>query len=171
MTRAPTASLPPPGGGSGRGGALPTRTVAPIDAPACPSPGSAAPSPTSPRRGEVAELRNRAKAMRSAMSVPEAIVWKMLRAKHLNGWKFARQVVIGPYIADFAARRERLVVEIDGRSHDVSAAYDVRRDAVMAALGYQVLRFTNGDIATNLEGVSRAIDHELRLRVPADRNN
>ncbi len=95
----------------------------------------------------------------------------MLRAKHLNGWKFARQVVIGSYIADFVARREKLVVELDGRSHDNSAAYDARRDAAMTALGYQVLRFTNGDIATNLEGVSCAIDHELRLRAPADRNN
>jgi very-short-patch-repair endonuclease len=105
------------------------------------------------------------------MSVPEAIVWKMLRAKHLNGWKFSRQVLIGPYIADFVARREKLVVEIDGRSHDASTVYDARRDAAMVALGYQVLRYTNGDIATNLDGVSRAIDHELRLRAPADRNH
>ncbi len=95
------------------------------------------------------------------MSTPEAIIWKMLRAKRLNGWKFARQVPIGQYIVDFAARREKLVVELDGRSHDYSQEYDSRRDRDLAALGYRVLRFTNGDVAINPHGIARTIDAAL----------
>ncbi len=95
------------------------------------------------------------------MTPPEAIVWKMLRAKRLNGHKFTRQVPIGPYIVDFAARRAKLIVELDGRSHDATVAYDARRETDLTAVGYRVLRFTNGDVATNLDGIARAIDHAL----------
>ncbi len=129
------------------------------------------PSPQpSPRRGEGAAARpvtasviqrQRAKAMRSEMTPPEAVVWKMLRAKRLNGHKFSRQVPIGPYIVDFAARREKLIVELDGRSHDATESYDARRERVLTSIGYRVLRFTNGGVATNLDGIARTIDHAL----------
>jgi very-short-patch-repair endonuclease len=99
--------------------------------------------------------------MRSAMTPPEAVVWKMLRAKRLNGHKFARQAPIGPYIVDFAARRAKLIVELDGRSHDATVDYDARREAALIALGYRILHFTNSNVATDLDGVARAIDHAL----------
>ena len=88
----------------------------------------------------------------------------MLRAKRVGGWKFTRQVPIGPYIADFVARREKLVVELDGRSHDHTEAYDHKRDAFMLGLGYKVLRYSNGEISTNLDGLAITLDHELRTR-------
>ena len=122
----------------------------------------ARPSPQpSPRRGEGA-VRAKAKAMRAAMTVPEAVVWKMLRPNRLNGWKFARQVPVGPYIVDFAARRERLAIEIDGRSHDLTVEHDVRRETYLKDAGYTVLRFTNAEVAANLDGIARSIDAELR---------
>ena len=99
--------------------------------------------------------------MRAAMTPPEAIVWKMLRAKRLNGDKFTRQVPIGPYIVDFAARREKLIIELDGRSHDATVAHDARREAALVTLGFRVLRFTNGDVATNIAGIAHTIDHAL----------
>ena len=86
----------------------------------------------------------------------------MLRAKRLGGWKFSRQVPIGPYIADFAARSAKLVVELDGRTHEL--AYDQRRDAFISGLGYKVLRFTNSEVSINLDGIATTIDHELRAR-------
>ena len=104
----------------------------------------------------------RARRLRTDQTVPEAIVWKMLRAKRLNGSKFSRQVPIGPYIADFAARSAKLVVELDGRTHEL--AYDQHRDAFMADLGYKILRFTNSEVSTNLDGIATSIAHELRAR-------
>jgi very-short-patch-repair endonuclease len=100
------------------------------------------------------------------MAPAEVIVWEMLRAGRLNGWKFARQVPIGPYIADFAARREKVIVEINGRSHDHTIAHDERREAYLANLGYTVLHISNADIAADRDSVARHIDHQMRLAAP-----
>ena len=100
------------------------------------------------------------------MAPAEVIVWEMHRAGRLNGWKFARQVPIGPYIADFAARREKLVIEIDGRSHDHTIAHDERREAMLTGLGYTVVHISNADIAADRDSVARHIDHQMRLAAP-----
>ncbi|KAB7649096.1 DUF559 domain-containing protein [Polymorphobacter fuscus] len=100
------------------------------------------------------------------MAPAEVVVWEMLRGGRLNGWKFARQVPIGPYIADFAARREKLIIEIDGRSHDHSIAHDARREAFLASRGYRVLHITNADVASDRDSVARHIDHHMRASAP-----
>ncbi|MBC7504497.1 MAG: endonuclease domain-containing protein [Sandarakinorhabdus sp.] len=97
------------------------------------------------------------------MAPAEVVIWEMLRAGRLNGWKFVRQVPIGPYIADFAARREKLVIEIDGRSHDQTIAHDERRQACLISLGYTVIHISNADVTTNRDGIARHIDHQMRL--------
>jgi very-short-patch-repair endonuclease len=80
----------------------------------------------------------------------------VLRANRL-GIKFQRQVVLAPYIADFAARSERLVIELDGDSHAGREAYDAARTAALEARGYRVLRFSNSDVMSHIDGVARAI--------------
>jgi len=60
--------------------------------------------------------------------------------------KFSRQVPIGPYVADFCCREQRLVVELDGGQHALSAADDASRSEDLARLGYRVLRFWNHDV-------------------------
>lgn len=102
------------------------------------------------------ETRARAKDLRATLTPPERALWHVLRAGRL-GIKFQRQVVLPPYIADFAARSERLVVELDGDSHAGHEAYDAARTAALEERGYRVLRFSNSDVMTNLDGVSRAI--------------
>jgi len=63
------------------------------------------------------------------------------------------------YIADFVCHSARLVVELDGESHDFESRQrrDEKRDAWFAAQGYVVLRFTNEDVLKNLAGVVEAI--------------
>ncbi len=100
--------------------------------------------------------RERAKSLRSDMTAPERALWSVLRAGQL-GVKFQRQVVLAPYIADFASRSERLVIEIDGETHADRQQEDAARTGALEARGYRVLRFTNSDVMTNLEGVVRAI--------------
>ncbi len=103
------------------------------------------------------ENRVRAKTLRRAMTPPEEKLWSHLRAGRLQGVKFVSQMVFGPnYIADFAARQHRLIIELDGDSH-TDEAYDARRDAHMAAEGWTVLRVGNNDVMTNVKGVCRAI--------------
>ena len=102
------------------------------------------------------ETRLRARQLRTDMTPPERALWSVLRAGQL-GIKFQRQVVLTPYIADFATRSERLVIEIDGDTHADSAATDIARTRSLEARGYRVLRFSNAEVMTNLEGVTRAI--------------
>lgn len=102
--------------------------------------------------------------MRSLPTPFEATLWYHLRAKRFAGVKFRRQVVIGRYIVDFACRRPAmLVIEIDGDSHGTQSNYDQRRSSDLVERGYQVLRFTNQDVATNLEAVLMAIQQALPL--------
>ena len=59
-------------------------------------------------------LTNRAKHLRRTMTEAEHRLWYHLRAHRFAHAKFKRQVVIGRYIADFAAIQRRLIIELDG---------------------------------------------------------
>ena len=101
-------------------------------------------------------LRNRARTLRTNQTDAEQRLWKLLRAKRLEGWKFRRQFPIGRYIVDFACSAARLIVEADGGQHNESA-HDVVRDQWLAGEGWNVIRFWNTDILTNEEGVLSAV--------------
>jgi very-short-patch-repair endonuclease len=106
------------------------------------------------------ETRTRAKTLRLNLTPPERRLWHRLRGNRL-GVKFQRQVVLAPYIADFAARSERLIIELDGDTHGDRVAYDAVRTRVLEDRRYRVIRFTNAEVMANLDGVLRAILIEL----------
>jgi very-short-patch-repair endonuclease len=100
------------------------------------------------------QLLGYAKRLRTNQTPLEQKLWYALRARRFGGAKFRRQVVIGRYIVDFACRIPRmLVIEIDGDTHGAQRAYDEERTVFLESKGYRVLRFTNQDVATNIEGV------------------
>ncbi len=117
-----------------------------------------------PRTNE--ELLARAKQMRANPTPTETAMWSILRAKRFEHVKFARQVVIAPYIADFVARSRKLVVEIDGDTHALCEAKDARRTAWLEYQGYRVIRFTNYEVGSNLDGVATAIAASLADTAP-----
>ena len=106
-------------------------------------------------------LINIARTLRRDLTPPERALWAKLRGGRLMGVKFARQVPIGPYVADFAARQEKLIIELDGDSHAFQAEYDRTRTSYLITQGYRVLRFSNADIGHNLDGICDTILHEL----------
>jgi very-short-patch-repair endonuclease len=77
------------------------------------------------------------------------------------GLRFRRQTPIGPYIADFFCPSRKLIVEIDGSQHAMPARSrdDQRRDDWLRRQGYRVLRISNADVMTNIDGVYDAITH------------
>ena len=103
--------------------------------------------------------RARAKQLRRAMTRAETLLWRHLKADRLAGIGFRRQSPMGNYIADFVSHSCKLVVEVDGESHDFEERirHDERRDQWFASRGYRVLRFTNNDVMKNLEGVVLSI--------------
>jgi very-short-patch-repair endonuclease len=102
------------------------------------------------------ETRARARQLRADLTTPERKLWNAIRANRI-GVKFQRQVVLPPYIADFAARSERVVIEVDGDTHGERAAYDAVRTKSLEQRGYRVIRITNADVMSNLDGVLRFI--------------
>ena len=98
-------------------------------------------------------LTKYAKANRKQMSEPAMRIWLQLRAKRLDGVKFYREKVIGEYIADFAANAPKLVIEIDGDTHDVDDDLDRIRTDYLEQRGYRLVRYTNLDVMQNIEGV------------------
>ncbi|HTO64875.1 MAG TPA: endonuclease domain-containing protein [Bradyrhizobium sp.] len=118
---------------------------------------------------EVGQLqRARAKRMRRAMTRAETLLWRHLKAHRLAALGFRRQSPIGNYIADFVAHSCKLVVEVDGESHDLAERlrHDSQRDQWFASQGYQVLRFTNDDVTKHLEGVVTMIAEAVAQGAP-----
>ena len=66
----------------------------------------------------------RAREQRQNMADSEKRLWHALRSRRFLGYKFRRQVPVGPFIADFACKSARLVIEIDGDSHGNDARED-----------------------------------------------
>jgi very-short-patch-repair endonuclease len=93
--------------------------------------------------------------MRHEPTDAEHRLWTILRAGRLAGHKFRRQHPIGSFIVDFVCLRGKLVVEADGGHHATTA--DMRRDALLAARGFRVLRVWNNDIFNNEESVMESI--------------
>jgi very-short-patch-repair endonuclease len=112
-----------------------------------------------PKKDEI--QLSHARAMRTNQTDPEQRLWHRLRGKRLNGIKFTRQVLIGPYIVDFAARLHGLVIELDGDTHGHQLDYDRVRTGFLESQGFHVLRFTNTELRDNLEGVLTVIIQQL----------
>jgi very-short-patch-repair endonuclease len=98
--------------------------------------------------------------MRADPSPPEQLLWAALTNRKL-GVSFRRQVPLAGYICDFLCASRRLVVEVDGSHHARRRAADARRDAVLARLGYRVLRLEArlvlGDLAGAVALVAQAL--------------
>lgn len=74
---------------------------------------------------------------------------------------------VGPYFADFLCRELKLIIEIDGESHDYTSEYDRRRDGYCLSKGYRILRFSNADVMKNLEGVVSRVQATLAQPTPS----
>jgi very-short-patch-repair endonuclease len=81
----------------------------------------------------------------------------------LNGYRFNRQVEIGPFILDFLCREAKVIVEVDGPTHNDLQA-DLRRTEYLQAKGYIVFRAWNNEIYTNLDGVLTGLLQVLENR-------
>jgi very-short-patch-repair endonuclease len=106
--------------------------------------------------GVSSNQRSRARAMRGAPTDSEPRLWRLLRDRRLSGFKFRRQIPVGPYIVDFLCVGAKLIVEADGSQHAESLR-DTIRDAYLASQGWEMLRFWNNEVLQNREGVLETI--------------
>ncbi|WP_415289020.1 DUF559 domain-containing protein [Brevundimonas sp. S1H14] len=101
----------------------------------------------------------RARAMRKALTPPEARLWVQLKLLRAQGFHFRRQAPFRGYYLDFVCFDRRLVIEVDGVTHTVEARAnrDRVRDAVLAGEGFTTLRFDNAAVHDDLDGVMAGI--------------
>jgi very-short-patch-repair endonuclease len=82
----------------------------------------------------------------------EAVLWsEVLRAKRFYGLQFNRQFPIENYIVDFICRSVKLIIEVDGSSHQHKTQEDDLREAKLAGLGYKVVRVTEGEVLNDFD--------------------
>ncbi|HQO36620.1 MAG TPA: endonuclease domain-containing protein [bacterium] len=105
------------------------------------------------RRNVEAQTKDRAREYRKIMSPAERRFWQHVRNKQLHGIYVRRQHPIGPYITDFFVPDLKIVIELDGHSHDTRLEKDAARDDYMKNQGYRVIRLQNEDVMKNLDGV------------------
>ncbi len=96
------------------------------------------------------QLTERARQFRRPLTPMETRLWTHLRDRKCDGYKFRRQVVLDKYIADFYCASARLLVEVDGSSHNGTVERDTARDEWLALRGHHTLRVTNTDVRDNL---------------------
>jgi very-short-patch-repair endonuclease len=107
-------------------------------------------------------LTGTARKLRNDPTEAEKRLWAHLRASQFCGEKFTRQCQIGGFIVDFACRRLRIAIELDGGQHAESAT-DAARTQIIEAHGYRVIRFWNNDVLGNTEGVLQVITNEIAI--------
>ncbi len=112
-----------------------------------------------------AKNRRHAGALRQSPTDAEERLWYWLRRRHLGGWRFRRQALIGSFIVDFVCLAARLIVEVDGSQHADNAG-DLARTRWIEGEGYRVIRFWNDDVLTATETVVEVIRDAVSGRGP-----
>lgn len=110
--------------------------------------------------------RIRARTLRKDDTEAERRLWEELRNWRLNGFKFVRQLPIGPYFADFTCRAAKLVVEVDGATHgsEGEVRHDAARTRFLEEQGWRVLRVWNEEVFTARNAVCDTILMALEKR-------
>ena len=109
-------------------------------------------------------LKTFRRELRNNLTPAEAILWKALQQKKLEGRKFRRQHSVGKYVLDFYCPVERLAVELDGAEHYTvhGSLHDEERDNYLIGKNIQVVRFENKEVYNNLEMVLMKIKSYFR---------
>ena len=105
------------------------------------------------------KTRSRAKKMRWPMTPAETILWTGFQRGRLSGFHFRKQHPVGPFIADFACAKSRVLVEVDGETHwrEDERRRDARRTQFLEGEGWSILRVWNEDVYRNEHGVLETI--------------
>ncbi len=98
-----------------------------------------------PRLHNKKELKETRKKFRRNATSAEAVLWKMLKNKQIQGLKFRRQHSVSKLILDFYCPEKNLAIELDGEHHAIlgKETLDLKRDNFLKSLGIEILRFEN----------------------------
>jgi very-short-patch-repair endonuclease len=107
--------------------------------------------------------KQRARELRSKQTEAEQRLWYFLRRNNFD-CHFKRQYPVGPYFADFACVRLKLVIEIDGGQHAAQIEYDAVRDRFIRDQGFDVLMFWSNEVLQQSDAVLAVIWSALEAK-------
>ena len=118
------------------------------------------------------EVKKITKDLRKNMTPSEVLLWKNLKGKKLDGYKFLRQHPIFYqrnftdlrfFVADFYCAEAKLVIELDGKIHDFQKQYDDWREEILKSKNLNVLRIKNNELK-HLDSVIKKIKTALKSK-------
>ena len=88
----------------------------------------------------------------------ESVLWGYLKGNQF-GAHFRRQHIIGQFIADFVCLSHKLIIEVDGKYHQLPEQQisDEERTDWLEDKDFSVLRFTNEQIIADTDNVLNRI--------------
>jgi very-short-patch-repair endonuclease len=107
----------------------------------------------------------RARRLRRAAGDAVRKFWGRTRNRRLGGFKFRREVLLGPFVADFVCIEARLIVEIDGDQHAHAQTYDAARSRYLERMGYAVIRIPTYQVLHDLVHVLDRVHWALEDRM------
>ena len=109
------------------------------------------------------KLKERARELRKNFTLSEVLLWEELKNRKMYGYKFLRQKPVGNYIVDFFCNKLKLVIEIDGDSHDEKKyGYDMQRQKWLVSKDLTVLRFDDLEVKKDMDNVLTSIEGWIR---------
>ncbi len=133
------------------------------EAPSRPSPeGKETQQRETARKSTYGLYKNFSQQLKDNPTKEEEILWQSLRSNQ-TGYHIRRQHIIDEFIVDFVCLKKKLVIEIDGVYHntEVQKIYDEARTAFLNKEGFEVLRFLNNEVNSNVLAVFAAIKQKL----------
>ncbi len=104
------------------------------------------------------KLKVLSRNLRKKGVLSEVLLWDQLKGKKMKGYQFTRQKPVDNFIVDFFCNKLKLVIEIDGISHNEKYEADINRQERLERLGLFFLRFRDLDVKKNLSGVMRQLE-------------
>lgn len=105
------------------------------------------------------KLKALSKVLRKKSTLSEVLLWNILKGKKIKCYQFMRQKPIDNYIVDFFCSKLKLVIEIDGISHNDKSESDQIRQQKLESLGLSILRFYDLDVKKDIHAVAQVIEN------------
>jgi len=118
------------------------------------------------RRTRGAAARDLSRELRKKSTDAEKRLWRLLRDRRFNDFKFRRQYPCGIYFLDFFCVEAKLSVELDGGGHGFpeQRKHDRARERFLVYQGIKTLRFWNYQMRGELEAIRFEIWYALMER-------
>ena len=109
------------------------------------------------------KLKKFARELRNTSTRSEIKLWGFLNGKQMSGYDFHRQKPLLNFIADFYCYELKLVIELDGYTHqfEETIVKDRLKDETLQNIGLTVLRFEDEEIMDDIENVIRVIENYI----------